>query len=317
MSTERIPIVLAANVGYYQHLCVVLVSILENNPNNHFSFYVLTDKDELTNKEKIIKLKNTYKNFNIYFKQIDDSILVDFPLPLNIDYISVQMYYRYLIPDIFPELDKVIYLDCDTICNGNISEMWKTNIDEYYIAGVEDKYIIDIDYKPVIGFTSTDCYVNSGVLLMNLLKMREDKIYKLLFENTRRLKSVIQYPDQDVINYTLKGKIKELDSHFNWATTNSIESQKNSFSHKPAIISHFTGRAKPWNPRYKCSHESANQYFYYLKKTLYRNFIYRYRIEHFFRYSIKAFVKTMVKKLLQMYFKKIIRLIYQQIKIFK
>jgi lipopolysaccharide biosynthesis glycosyltransferase len=310
---QRIPIFFAANVGYYQHLCVTLCSLLENNKSREFDIYVLTDDAESKENEKIIKLKNAYKNFNIYFKQIDDSILVDFPLPTNIDYISQQMYYRYLIPDLFPELDKGIYLDCDTICHGNINEMWETNINEYYIAGVEDKYVIVINYKPIIGFTMNDYYINSGVLLMNLSKMKADNIGELLFENTKRLKLLTRFPDQDVINYTLKGKIKELDSRFNWATNNSVESKQNSLSHQPAVISHFTGRAKPWAPQYKCSHESANHYFYYLSKTPYRNFIYRYRIEHFFRYSIKAFIKTIVKKLLPANFIKFVRLYHQHI----
>jgi lipopolysaccharide biosynthesis glycosyltransferase len=310
MLTERIPIFFAANVGFYQHLCVTLCSLLENNKNLEFDIYVLTDDAKSKENKKILKMKQQYKNVDIIFQKISEPELLEFVVTM--EGYTLHTYYRYFIPRLFQNMEKALYLDCDTLVEGKIDELWETNLYGYYVAGVKDLYIEQINHKSVIGFTQCDLYVNAGMLLMNLQMMREDNISDLLNKNTKILEGSGQQ-DQDVINYTLKGKIKELGSRFNWATSNSVESKQNSLSHKPIIISHFTGRAKPWNPQYKCSHESANRYFYYLSKTPYRNFIYRYRIEHFFRYSIKAFVKTIVKKLLPKNFVKFVRLYHQHI----
>jgi lipopolysaccharide biosynthesis glycosyltransferase len=278
-----------------------------------FDIYVLTDDAKSKENKKIIMLKSTYKNFSIYFIQIDDSNLGNFSIPSIADYISVQTYYRCFIPTLFPKLDKVIYLDCDMLVEGNIIELWKTDLENYYVAGAECCYVKQIGFKKQLGFSDDILYINAGVLLMNLDAMRTDNIVLKFIESAKILGNNVPHVDQDVINYTLKGKIKELDSRFNWATSNSVESKQNSLSHQPAVISHFTGRAKPWAPQYKCSHESANHYFYYLSKTPYRNFIYRYRIEHFFRYSIKAFIRTIIKKLLPENFIKVVRLYHQHI----
>jgi lipopolysaccharide biosynthesis glycosyltransferase len=315
MSTERIPIFFSANAGYYQHLCVTLCSLLENNKNHQFDIYVLTDDAESKENEKILQLKQQYNNFEIIFKKIDESELKSFQ-PVDIqqpcDHITIHAFYRCLIPNLISILDKAIYFDVDLLIEGDIRELWETNIDNYYIAGVECLYNTKNYFKNKLGFSIDDLYINSGVLVMNLTALRTNNIVNRFIENSKILIDAnMPYLDQDIINYTLKGKIKELDSRFNWATSNSVESKQNSLVHKQPIISHFTGRAKPWNPRYKCPHESANRYFYYLNKTSYRHFIYRYRIEHFFRYSIKTFLKTIAKKLLPTNFIKLIRL-YQQ-----
>jgi lipopolysaccharide biosynthesis glycosyltransferase len=193
------------------------------------------------------------------------------------------------------------------LIEGDISEFWETNLDNYYMAGIECIYVKQTCFKKQLGFPDSTLYINGGVLLMNLAAMRKDNIVSKFIESAKLLGDNVPHADQDVINYTLKEKIKELDSRFNWTTSNSVESKQNSLVHKPVVISHFTGRAKPWNPRYKCSHESANRYFYYLSKTPYRNFIYRYRIEHFFMYSINVFIKTIINKLLLKTFIKLIR----------
>jgi len=79
---------------------------------------------------------------------------------------------RSVYSKIFPELDKILSLDIDTIVTENIDELWDIDISNYYIAGVRD----------TPEFNKNGLYVNGGVLLCNLKKIREDKMdEKMIF----------------------------------------------------------------------------------------------------------------------------------------
>jgi len=132
---SSISIVFAANVKYYQHLCVLIVSILENNPLVPFAFCVLTDKED-EEAEKIRSLSKKYQNFDIRFIVVDDTYFENFPLPLK--HVTIQMYYRFLIPFLLQERETAFYFDCDMICNADLRELWEIPLDGYYVAGVRD-----------------------------------------------------------------------------------------------------------------------------------------------------------------------------------
>jgi lipopolysaccharide biosynthesis glycosyltransferase len=285
-ATDRIQVCFAANIGYYQHLCVAIVSLLENNRSRDFDIHVLTDDENSPEREKILQLKELYDNFEISFTEVEKKHIELF-YAMKKSYITVQAYYRCLIPILFPALTKAIYLDSDILVEGDISELWETDIDGYYLAGVEDLGLKDTDRKKQLGISEDNVYINSGVLLMNLTAWRKDNIVERIIETSQKLGSKALFPDQCAINYTLSGKIKEVGSHFNWTTYDSKNVKRNSLSHRPIIVSHFTSFRKPWNPLHRCHHESASHYFHYLRKTPYRNFIYRYWVMRSFKLVLR------------------------------
>jgi lipopolysaccharide biosynthesis glycosyltransferase len=289
MNTEIINVFFAANPSYYQHLCVALVSLLENNPNSQFSIYVLTDNDQDEEKEKIIQLKNQYNHFDIQFRKISDSEVQCLPLSKNCPRFSIQVNYRILIPEIFPEINKAIYLDSDLIVEGDILELWRININNYYLAGIDTScFEHTLFFKNRIGLNKDDLYINSGVLLMNLESMRKDNIVDLMIKNAGKLGDKILFPDQDIINFSLQRKIKTLDTRFNW---NHEFHEKYPQQTSKAVISHFSGSAKPWSVNRICYHTAKERYFYYLKKTNYRNFIKRYRRERSYKCIIPYLIE--------------------------
>jgi lipopolysaccharide biosynthesis glycosyltransferase len=111
---------------------------------------------------------------------------------------------------------------------------------------------------------------------MNLNAMRRDNIVKLMIENAGKLGDKFIYQDQDLINFSLRRRIKTLDARFNW---NHEFHEKYPQQTCKAVISHFSGPAKPWSVNRICYHSAKDHYFYYLEKTPYRNFIKRYRRE--------------------------------------
>lgn len=110
---------------------------------------------------------------------------------------------RCALTKILPRNKKVLWLDCDTIVNGDISELFETDLTGMYYAGVREPE------KCNNGRT----YINAGVLLINLEQIRKDRFEDVLIKtlNTERL----PLPDQDAINNLAQGKIKAVHGRFN------------------------------------------------------------------------------------------------------
>ncbi len=250
----------AVNDVFSDKLLVTLTSILKNNETHDLHFFVLTTSISQINQKKFSKLKLTYKNFDIEYIVPDIKLFKNFKL--NIDHISIETYFRYLIAELKPEMDKCLYLDADLVVNGDLGALYDTDIKNFYVAGVEDLYIKTQNYKSKIGFNASDLYINAGVLLFNLEKIRKDKMVQTLFENTLKLEGQILYQDQDVINITFKGFIKELDSIYNFTTENAKTDRA---KRKKAVIIHYTGKRKPWHK--KCHHELKKLWHHYFKLT--------------------------------------------------
>lgn len=110
---------------------------------------------------------------------------------------------RIVLTKILPNEDKVLYLDIDTIVNDDISELWDIDISNYYAAGVRDTPDLN----------KNGLYVNAGVMLFNLKKMREDHIDDKWLEIAHGPKR--RFALQDPMNEALRGKIYELPTQYN------------------------------------------------------------------------------------------------------
>ena len=113
-------------------------------------------------------------------------------------YISLSAYYRLKLPSILVELDKVLYLDCDVIVNTSLKDLYDTDITDYYAAGVKDIAMTSSGYVPKL--ENNNIYFNTGVLLLNLDKMRKDKIEIEFEDYTIKNIQSIKVGDQEILN---------------------------------------------------------------------------------------------------------------------
>lgn len=227
----------ATNESFAPYMAVSIVSLLENNASHSVVVHILhSDLSEAT-KTRLSAFETRYKNAKIIFHKIDDSRFEKFRL--TIGHITRETYFRYMIAEVLPNIDRVLYLDGDTIVNGDISELFDTDLTNCYCAGVSDIYIESIGYKKTLGLNGL--YINAGVILFNLDEMRRtniaEKLFKLTAENN------FKYQDQDAINVAFNGKIKELDCIYNFK-----RAHQKAFPEKTPLakIIHFVGPSKPW-----------------------------------------------------------------------
>lgn len=235
-----INIAFCINNGYVPQLLTVLTSVMKNTSRGVRAYIFSSDLDGMS-RAAITKLNSAFPELQTKFVTINPDVANK--LPRNIDYISAETYYRYLIADFLPDLSKILYLDADIVVNGDLGPLYDMDISDNYIAGAHDAYIDDIKHKPIIGFKDSDLYVNAGVLLMNLERIRADNMGKKWIDATTELSDKIKFQDQDIINITCRGQIGQFDSIYNYTSHNIItEPQK----FRRAVIIHYTGPKKPW-----------------------------------------------------------------------
>lgn len=272
----KINICLSADNNYVQHLGVTIVSILLNaKRSDELFFYILDGGITDENKTNLLNLKMV-RSFSIEYFKINNDIIDKFVLTSN--YISKVTYYRYYIGVLLPKLEKIIYLDSDTIVNDSLSELYNTEIRDCYIAGVEDVgYSHHRMYDKRLHYNFF--YINAGVLLINIKKWNEDGIHEKLINYTCRNGEKIRMCfDQDVLNAVLHKKCMHLEYKWNVqdsfyrfneeVSTNENKCNIIKSSINPSII-HFTGHIKPWSNYEK--HPMSHLYLKYLRHTSWRH----------------------------------------------
>lgn len=194
-------------------------------------------------------------------------------------------FYRLLVPYLLPvSLKKAIYLDADLIVNANIGELWDIKIEDNYILAVQEQgekglYLFSslLNYKE-LGLDPMLKYFNSGVLVINLDKWREEDFPQKIFKYIEQNRQFVVWIDQDALNALLAHKWGELDHRWNLLTQTFDNSswergpikERDVYErliHHPYII-HFNTPEKPWQANNR--HPYRNLFFHYLDMTEWR-----------------------------------------------
>ena len=296
MST--IHIAFCINEAYAPYITVPIKSIGENHKSSYVVVHILTDYISKCNSERLADVVMEYEHINIEMHIVDDSLLKSLKTTAIW---PVHAWFRILLPDIIAaKVDRILYLDADTLVTDDLGELFTKNMTDKAIAGVLDiQNFFDKTYKRC-GYESRKQYICSGVLLLNLDYWREhnltDKIVNWAKLNSDRIK----FPDQDAINYICRDTKIVLplrygfmhcfcDYDFFYGQTCRDE-LKECIKH-PAII-HFCG-CPPWGKEYRkhILHHRWMQYNRMLRNPVKRT------------YQVKGLkrIKVMIWDLLHLY----------------
>lgn len=259
-----IPIFFAADDAYAPFLAAALASAVDNcSEDRCYLATVLYEKLSDKNIRRIASLERD--NFKIDFVPMTsglETITDRLSNRLRYDCFTLTIYFRLFIPEMFPQYDKAIYIDSDVIVKGDLAELFDTDIKDSYIGACTDLSIqenTDLTryIKKYVGVDSMK-YINSGVLLMNLDKMRKNGFTKhfLSLLNTYHFDSVA--PDQDYLNAICNGSIHYLDSRWNTMPDSSKPPVSD-----PKLI-HYNLYLKPW---YYSQVQYADSFFHYAGKS--------------------------------------------------
>lgn len=251
LQSDVIPIVVAFTPNYFIPAATCLYSILKHSPEteNLHVICLLTEELPERMKEKLRQLggkRVSYSFINLMGKL--QNIYID-------ERYTIAASYRLLLPDLLPEYDKVIYIDCDVIVRNNLAKLYhEIDLKNNYLAAVfEASLDFQIPYLESIGCAPGQ-YINSGFLIMNLVQLRADNMVEKFLEASKV--EGLQFPDQDVLNQLCEKHILGLPPYYNGIRTFFLPQYKREFlkyySEKEwndvqnIGTIHYTG-TKPWN----------------------------------------------------------------------
>ena len=224
----------SSDKNYAKYLALSMATVLTSKaPDEKIKFFILDGGLTTKDRENIFKLKNI-SDCEINFINVSKDVFADCPLGES-KYLSIAMYYRLLLPDFLPDIDKIIYLDCDVQVKGSLKELFNTNLEENILGAVHD-----INNEMMSKIWHLNEYYNSGVLLLNLDKLRKIEFTRNLYNYINEYQSKLLYPDQDLINICFKNQIKTLDPKWNFQSLHINRNNANTNS----IINHYIAAKK-------------------------------------------------------------------------
>ena len=273
---ERYNILCATDDKYVPYCGIMLTSLFENNKELNFCIYILVEQLSNKSKNEFATLARIY-NQRIEIITVDSEKLKDCPIQSD-DYVSIATYYRLLAPILLPQnVEKILYLDCDMIVDGNIEDLYNTDIENVAVATVLDEdYLNEAKYKRLEYLKSTH-YFNAGMLLINLSYWRKTDVMQRCLNYIKDKKEILTFHDQDTLNYILRDEKKELHTKYNLQTGLLYKNRKleqhiikeiDEAVNSPIII-HYTGLNKPWIN--DSNHPYANIFLYYKSISLWNS----------------------------------------------
>lgn len=193
----------------------VMQSILEHT-DSRICFHILHDETlSSDNKYKLEKVARSGPS-KIEFHKIDED---DFSVVKNqMSRFTIGAMFRCSLPELLPDLNRIIYLDADLFVNRDIKELWDVDVREYCLAGVVDEGVAVHNHPRILNKypeIKKESYFNSGVLYMNLKKLREFGNLKKLVVDFLIENPEAGLPDQDALNVLFHDKVLYLDGSWN------------------------------------------------------------------------------------------------------
>ena len=244
MERSIIPIFYACDDNFVKYTVVSLHSMIQNaDPTKRYHVHVLHTDIKPETMKSVTDLATeafeiTFDDVTEYLESISDK------LPLR-DYYSKTTYYRLFISEMFPEYDKAIYIDSDTVVQGDISRLYNTDIKDAYLGACHEQAMVQVDeygtyVEKVIGVSRYN-FFNAGILLINCHRFRLHFVLDKFIRYLHTYNFVVTQ-DEDYLNLICKDHVYWLDQRWNTEIFGEI-----SYPIEEAFILHYIMTNKPWH----------------------------------------------------------------------
>ena len=256
-----VPIFYACDDAFVKYTIVSLYSMIQNASKDvNYKVHVLHTEISDEMKEKLSALGN--ENFEILFENVSEHLdAISKKLPVR-DYYSKTTYYRLFIAEMFPEYDKAIYIDSDTVVCGDISELYAIDIGDCYIGACHEQAMVQVNeygtYAEKVVGVSRHNFFNAGMVLINCSQFRSKKVLDQFIKYLHIYDFVVTQ-DEDYLNLICKDHVYWLDQRWNTEVFCDIH-----YPIDEAKILHYIMTSKPWHyPDFK----HADIFWNYAKET--------------------------------------------------
>ncbi len=244
--SKVIPVFFACDENFVKYMMVTIRSLMNNAvKGNEYRIHVLNTGISEERQKLVVDLVSEREDFNVDFPDVSAHLeSIRDRLPLR-DYYSMTTYYRLFIPDMYPEYDKVIYLDSDVVVLGNIADFYSYDIGDNMVGAIRDQLVQQLEVfgeyvEQVLG-VDRNSYFNAGVLLMNTDRFRRSDFLDRFLELLNTYTFVVAQ-DQDYLNVICKNKVHWIPIVWNLEASSDFDLEADEIR-----LIHFNMAAKPWN----------------------------------------------------------------------
>ncbi len=249
---REINIVFVCDHKSVKKCAVSMLSVLNNkNELDYINFYFIYDENFTKEELECLDIFNTSCS-NITLCQVDSNDFIAYKNTTQRKAMPLNAYYRLHIPWVLYQEDKAIYIDYDTIVNDSLWEIYNLNIDNYYLAAVDDAWKYG-RYRQMMHIQPESRHYNSGVMVINCKKWRQENIKDKFIEFAKNHKDVFVLADQFLINTIINKNVLYLNLEWNLQLARKEWNEKLEFdddnelknaTENPKIIHYNFG--KPW-----------------------------------------------------------------------
>lgn len=273
----EVNIAYACNDAYIMQTGISMISLFENNKDiEHIRIYFI---DMGVTKDSRKDLQDIVDKYN------REMIIIPFTewekkLPVDSTGRHIKSVYAKIFFGRIQDIDRILYIDSDTVVVDSLGELWNTDMDRYAIAGVQT--INTPIAKERIGLNIDDLVINDGVALLNLKLWRELSYEKKCIDFIRKWNGNPPVLSEGTINSVCQNSLGKLDLRYNLTSVSIDFHQKEIeiitgtayYSQKeidnailnPCIIHYVSGfHERPWCRN--STHPFKEQYFKYKKKS--------------------------------------------------
>lgn len=270
MSSEPIIIATSANATYAPHAAAMLHSLFSSNPDTQFE--IRFPHRENLEPEILDRLGDLCARFGANWAPQSLRAKETSHFRTTDNY-PEEAWYRLILPDLYADLDRILWLDADVLVLHSINELWKTKLDGMPLAASSNVLPFENWTLPAkLGVKSRKNYFNTGVLIMDLKMLRSENATTVFRQAATQNQAIIQHADQDVMNAVYSDRYKQLPLRWNVIATTyylrpecvRIHGREEYLAAlKAPRIVHFTGgkRLKPWS--FSSPHRFRSHYLHH------------------------------------------------------
>nr|MBV6630667.1 FkbM family methyltransferase [Oceanococcus sp. HetDA_MAG_MS8] len=269
--TEHLHIACSADSRLIVDCGVMLSSLLSHNKTHQVSIHFLYD--DASQPEDLATLERVVQGHGASWcpARVHPEMCTIFPRTQRF---GLSAWYRVLLPTLLTNQRRILYVDADTLVRGDLAALWQVDLGEHLLAAVSQP-LLPSEFSRVkqLGVSTPEAYFNSGVMLMDLERMRKDGCVDALIDFIKERRAPMPWADQDPLNAVFRGRWLQLEPKWNAMTvlfTAPYSALPYAVKHinqarqSPRIV-HFIGPFKAWHQR--CRNPYRREFFDVLAQT--------------------------------------------------
>lgn len=244
--TGEIDIALGFDANYAPHAGVVIASVVRGAPGARFRFICLHDGVDAALRGRV---ESCAPGARFHWAEIGDD---DLPAFATRGHFNRAILFRIGLEKHAPaDSARVLYIDADVVVCGDVRELWSADLGDNAIGAVQDRYQDGAAFAQRWELPGEEAprYFNSGVLLIDLDRVRAERLFSAAAEFVARHGDDILFGDQDALNWVFWRRWTALDPAWNvQRPMNAREISDAGWRRASPGLIHFMGMEKPWMP---------------------------------------------------------------------